>query len=265
MLVGLTSSELEAFATAPAGSVQKASRPSLAAALAAGAGGHHGLGDDDRRARCRHRRPPPAASAASIAGRSGRSRRPGVEGDVRHLVGPRGAGRTPVAVVCAGPKAILDVPATSNTSRPGACRSSRSARRTCPASTPARRASAPHSRPGHRGRSRVVRAHSAGLGGGILVCVRRRPTSRSPTTSPARRSTGDADAAGISGGPALTPWLLARIATLTDGASVRANTALIVNDARVAGEIARLAAARLRASRRTNVAAPCSPCRPSGR
>ena len=48
----------------------------------------------------------------------------------------------------------------------------------------------------------------------------------------------EADAAGI-GGPALTPWLLARIATLTDGASVRANTALIVNDARVAGEIAR--------------------------
>ena len=39
-------------------------------------------------------------------------------------------------------------------------------------------------------------------------------------------------------GPALTPWLLARIAELTDGASVRANTALIVNDARVAGQIA---------------------------
>ena len=52
----------------------------------------------------------------------------------------------------------------------------------------------------------------------------------------------EADAAGI-GGPALTPWLLARIATLTDGASVRANTALIVNDARVAGEIARRVAA----------------------
>jgi pseudouridine-5'-phosphate glycosidase len=40
------------------------------------------------------------------------------------------------------------------------------------------------------------------------------------------------------GGPALTPWLLARIAVLTDGASVRANTALIVNDARAAGELA---------------------------
>jgi pseudouridine-5'-phosphate glycosidase len=37
--------------------------------------------------------------------------------------------------------------------------------------------------------------------------------------------------------------LLARIATLTDGASVRVNTALIVNDARVGGEIARRVAA----------------------
>jgi len=51
------------------------------------------------------------------------------------------------------------------------------------------------------------------------------------------RSIRDADAAGIAG-PALTPWLLARIAAITDGASVRANTALIVNNARVAGRLA---------------------------
>ncbi|MGH2475612.1 MAG: pseudouridine-5'-phosphate glycosidase, partial [Candidatus Limnocylindrales bacterium] len=51
------------------------------------------------------------------------------------------------------------------------------------------------------------------------------------------RAVVEAEAAGAAG-PALTPWLLARIATLTDGASVRANTALIVNDARVAGELA---------------------------
>ena len=44
-------------------------------------------------------------------------------------------------------------------------------------------------------------------------------------------------------GPALTPWLLARIADITDGASVRANTALIVNDARVAGRLAAALAA----------------------
>ena len=51
------------------------------------------------------------------------------------------------------------------------------------------------------------------------------------------QAVADGEAAGIAG-PALTPWLLARIATLTNGASVRANTALIVNDARIAGQFA---------------------------
>jgi pseudouridine-5'-phosphate glycosidase len=51
------------------------------------------------------------------------------------------------------------------------------------------------------------------------------------------RAIADAEAAGIHG-PATTPWLLARIAAITAGASVRANTALIVNDARVAGSLA---------------------------
>jgi pseudouridine-5'-phosphate glycosidase len=36
----------------------------------------------------------------------------------------------------------------------------------------------------------------------------------------------------------VTPWLLARIAELTDGRSVPANTALIVNNARVAAQLA---------------------------
>ena len=39
-------------------------------------------------------------------------------------------------------------------------------------------------------------------------------------------------------GPDLTPWLLARVAGLTEGAAVRANTALIVNNAGVAARIA---------------------------
>jgi pseudouridine-5'-phosphate glycosidase len=39
-------------------------------------------------------------------------------------------------------------------------------------------------------------------------------------------------------GPAVTPWLLARVAELTDGASVRANVSLIANNARVAGRLA---------------------------
>ena len=47
----------------------------------------------------------------------------------------------------------------------------------------------------------------------------------------------EADHTGV-GGAALTPWLLARVAAITDGASVKANIALIVNNATVAGELA---------------------------
>jgi len=51
------------------------------------------------------------------------------------------------------------------------------------------------------------------------------------------QANAEAEAAGIHG-PDLTPWLLARIATITDGRSVRANTALIINNARTAGQLA---------------------------
>jgi pseudouridine-5'-phosphate glycosidase len=47
----------------------------------------------------------------------------------------------------------------------------------------------------------------------------------------------EAGTAGVTG-PAMTPWLLARVATLTGGRSVNANTALIVHNAGVAGELA---------------------------
>ena len=45
------------------------------------------------------------------------------------------------------------------------------------------------------------------------------------------------EAAGVHG-PATTPWLLARVAEITGGASVRANIALIVDNARVGGLLA---------------------------
>jgi pseudouridine-5'-phosphate glycosidase len=47
----------------------------------------------------------------------------------------------------------------------------------------------------------------------------------------------EADAAGITG-KRITPHLLARLAKLTGGASIRANRALAMNDAAVAAELA---------------------------
>ncbi len=87
----------------------------------------------------------------------------------------------------------------------------------------------------------LARTHlGLGLGSGLLVCTPV-PEDMALPDDAARTvvasAIADAESAGIAG-PALTPWLLARIAELTGGASVRANTALIVNDARVAAELA---------------------------
>jgi pseudouridine-5'-phosphate glycosidase len=248
LLVGLDEAALRALATAPAGSVRKAARPSLASALAAGGwaattvsatmivahtagiavfatggiGGVHrgaiGTGG-------------PGATATATATPS-----LDISSDLEEL------GRTPMAVVCAGPKAILDVPATleyletrgvpvlaiGQAELPGFY--ARSAEIAAPASAPDVAAAAA-----------IVATHlGLGLGGAILVCVPV-PAEAALPDDVARdavdRAVAEASAAGI-GGPALTPWLLARIADLTGGASVRANTALIVNDARVAGQLA---------------------------
>jgi pseudouridine-5'-phosphate glycosidase len=150
--------------------------------------------------------------------------------------------RTPVAVVCAGPKAILDVPATleyletrgvpvvaiGTDEIPGFW--SRGSGIPAPASVPDVAAAA-----------RLVATHrSLGLGSGLLLCVPVPEADAYPLAdarAAVERAIADASVAGIEG-PALTPWLLARIAEITEGGSVRANVALIVNNALVAGQLA---------------------------
>ncbi|MFL5670561.1 MAG: pseudouridine-5'-phosphate glycosidase [Chloroflexota bacterium] len=238
LVVGLDAAALLALATAPAGSVRKASRPSLATALADGGWAAT------------------TVSATMIAGRAagitvfatggiggvhrgalaGSSPTFDISSDLEEL------GRTPMAVVCAGPKAILDVPATleyletrgvpvvaiGQTELPGFY--ARSSGIAAPASV-ADVAEA----------ATVVRMQlGSGLGGGILVCVPVPAPDALPddvARASVERAVAEAEVARIAG-PTLTPWLLARIAEITEGASVRANTALIVNDARVAGELA---------------------------
>jgi pseudouridine-5'-phosphate glycosidase len=156
-------------------------------------------------------------------------------------------GRTPVAVICAGPKAILDVPATleyletrgvpvlavGQADLPGFY--ARSAGIAAPASVPDLDAAA----------DLVAAQLGLGLGTGILLCVPVPEGDALPADvarAAVERAIVEAAQERIAG-PELTPWLLARIAVLTDGASIRANTALIVNDAGFAGALAvRLAA-----------------------
>jgi len=238
LLVGLGESALEALATVARGSVRKASRPSLAAALADGGWAATTVSSTMI-----------AANATGILVLA----TGGIGGVHRGVLGRGGAtfdissdleelARTPMAVVCAGPKAILDVPATleyletrgvpvvavGQAELPGFY--ARSAGIDAPASVADVAAAAD-----------LVGVHlGLGLGGGILVCIPVPSADALPddvAREAVNRAVAEAAEAGT-GGPALTPWLLARIAVLTDGASVRANTSLIVNDARFAGELA---------------------------
>ena len=150
--------------------------------------------------------------------------------------------RTPVVVVCAGPKSILDVPATleyletrgvpvvtvGEGEVPGFYARSSGVR-------------SPWRVDDAAGAARLAESHlGLGLGSGMLVCVPV-PEAEALPGEQARdavdRAIADAEREGVSG-PDLTPWLLARVAELTNGAAVRANTALIVSNARVAAEIA---------------------------
>ena len=241
LLVGLEAAALEALATAPKGSVRKAARPSLAVALAEGGWAATTVSATMI-----------AAAAAGITafatGGIGGVHRGALDGtggappsldissDLEEL------GRTAMAVVCAGPKAILDVPATleyletrgvpviavGQDEVPGFFARSSGIR-------------APAVAPDVGAAARIVAAQlGLGLGSGVLVCVPV-PADQALPDDVARdavaRSIADAEAARIVG-PAVTPWLLARIAELTDGRSVPANTALIVNNARVAAQLA---------------------------
>ena len=61
--------------------------------------------------------------------------------------------------------------------------------------------------------------------------------SRDDAEAAIAQAVADSEAAGIHG-PDATPYVLARVAALTDGRSVAANLALIENNARVAASIA---------------------------
>lgn len=261
--VGLTADELERLALVQG--ARKASRPSLAAALSAGGwagttvsatmiAAHAagiavfatgGIGGVHRGA---------FGSAVSIrataivgegglavAGRAPAPEQPAsatldVSSDLEELA------RTPVAVVCAGPKAILDVPLTlefletrgvpvvaiGTDEIPGFY----SRRSGIPA---------PESVADTDAAAALVRTHlSLGLGSGVLVCVPVPEADELPLGEARAAILQAIDEAGAAGvrGPRLTPWLLARIAEITGGASVHANTALIVHDASVAARLA---------------------------
>jgi len=155
--------------------------------------------------------------------------------------------QTPVAVVCAGAKAILDLPATLEwletwgvpvvgygvdefpafyTRRSGLPVDVR-------VDTPAQAAA-------------IIQAKARlGLPGGVLICAPVPAEAELPAEEAGAaidQALADAAAAGVRG-KAITPFLLARVAELTGERSLRANLALLENNVRIGAQIAAALAA----------------------
>lgn len=150
--------------------------------------------------------------------------------------------RTPVIVVSAGAKAILDVEKTLEVLETKGVPVVGYGSNTFPAFWSR---SSPHAAPlrldNAAAIARLYRTRAnLGLAGGLLVA---NPVSEADEI-PAEIMAGhiseaqaDATRQGISG-KAVTPFLLARIVKLTGGASLKTNIALVENNARLAAEIA---------------------------
>ncbi|WP_340119353.1 pseudouridine-5'-phosphate glycosidase [Pelagibius sp. 7325] len=151
-------------------------------------------------------------------------------------------GRTPVAVVCAGAKAILDLPKTLEVLETlgvpvigyGTDDLPAFYSRSCGLKAPLRRDTA-------AAIAAVMAAKwELGLGGGLVIA---NPVPEGHDIPAAAIAThidaalAEAAAQGIQG-KAVTPFLLARLEQLTGGASLEANIALVLNNARLAAEIA---------------------------
>jgi pseudouridine-5'-phosphate glycosidase len=150
--------------------------------------------------------------------------------------------RTPLAVVCAGAKAILDLPATlewlethgvpvvgyGTDEFPAFYSRESGLKLEARVDTPAQAATL------------LKTMWDLDFTGGALVCVPCPPDAARPASemeAAIAQALRDAAAEGVRG-KAVTPFLLRRVNDLTAGHSLAANLALLENNARVAGEIA---------------------------
>ena len=230
--VGVSREEIARLAALPPGQVRKCSRRDLAIAVA--------LGEDAGTT---------VAGTMIIAHQAGirlfatggiggvhRGQPFDVSADLLEL------GRTPVAVVCSGAKSILDLPLTAEvletqgvpliglgtTTLPGFY-----TRRTgLPVDVTVESAA--------EAAKIIAAAGRLGAGHGLLIAVPVPEKDAIPEDRIEHLIQQAADEAASRGlrGKAVTPFLLQRVSELSGGASRRANIALLVNNARVAGEIA---------------------------
>ena len=230
--VGLTSAQLEALAQAD--NVAKLSRADMAACMARGGTGATTVAATMIAARLAGIR---VFATGGIGGvHKGAETSFDISADLLELA------QTPVTVVAAGAKAILDIPKTLEVLETQGVPVIAYGQDDMPAFwsrcsglvAPLRMDSAAEIAAAHTMRSRL------GLPGGQLVA------NPIPTTAEIDRAalapiiaqaTSDAQAHAITG-KSVTPYLLQRIFELTEGRSLTANIALVRNNARLAAEIA---------------------------
>ncbi len=230
--VGLTAEQIEYLATRPANQVRKCSRRDLPLALSRGEDGATTVAGTMIVA---HRAGIEVFATGGIGGVH-RGHPFDVSADLSEL------GRTPVTVVCSGAKSILDLPLTREVletngvpvigfgtdEMPAFFSRSSGLLVDARLDTPSEVA------------EMILARRSLNLLSGLLVTV---PVPEADQFEPQMaeaaiaQATLEADEAGVFG-PASTPWLLRRVAELTDGRSMEANLSLLANNGRVAGAIA---------------------------
>ncbi|MBK8136366.1 MAG: pseudouridine-5'-phosphate glycosidase [Chloroflexi bacterium] len=236
--VGLSADEVERLGQAPSGTVRKVSRRDMAIAV--------GLGEDGATT---------VAGTMIVAAWAGisvfstggiggvhRGHPFDVSADLIEL------GRTPVAVVCSGAKSILDLPLTLEVLETQGVPVLGYQTDTLPAfySRSSGLAVTARVESAEQVAKVIQAARHLGLSHGILIAVPVPEADAMPEAmaeAAIRRATEEADAQGIHGKD-VTPFVLSRVAELTEGVSRGANTSLLVNNARVGGLIAKALAAQ---------------------
>ena len=230
--IGLTDPQLDALARAE--NVAKLSRADLAVCMATGDTGATTVAATMIAAR-------QAGIAVFATGGIGGVHKGGeqsfdISADLQELA------QTPVTVVAAGAKAILDLPKTLEVLETQGVPVIAFGQDALPAfwsRDAGLRAPLRLDTAGDVARAHLMRGE-LGLPGGQLVANPIPTTAEIPrdTLAPIiATATQEADAQGIAGKD-VTPFLLQRIFELTDGASLKANIALVRNNARLAAEIA---------------------------
>lgn len=230
--VGLARADIERLAARPAGSVRKCSRRDLPIAVARGEDGATTVAGTMIVAHMAGIR----VLATGGIGGVHRGAPFDVSADLLEL------GRTPVAVVCSGAKSILDLPLTLEVLETQGVPVIGLGTDTLPAFY-ARSSGLPVDvaiKTAAEAAQIIAATRRLDAQHGVLVTVPVPEADALPgekMEDAIRRATGEAVAKNIHG-KAVTPFVLARVAELTGGESQRANIALLINNARVAAEIA---------------------------